>query len=366
MIRRALVRRSEIDGRKDIQAMPENYTRRQFLRSSLAGAGLGLSLGLPVLGQTPETTPEVDMHLRLLGSISPVHDPVIIRDEDTYYLFCTGDGIPLRQSSDMLDWRIQFPPRILAHVPDWAKEKIPGATNIWAPDISYFNGKFHLYYAVSTFGSNRSVIGLATNPTLHFGSDGYKWTDEGLVLESTNIDNYNCIDPNLIVDQDGIPWLAFGSFWSGIKMRRLDYETGKPSAEDETLYSLARRTVNSGSVEAPFIIYRDGFYYLFVSFDFCCRGVDSTYNVRVGRSESITGPYLDRDGIGMMAGGGTQVTFPTDRWKGPGHNAIMRDNGVDYIVYHAYDALAAGTPTLRIAPLSWDDDGWVSVATPSE
>lgn len=345
--------------------MPTHYSRRRFLQSSLlSGAGLGLSLGLPILGQESSTdgTPGADMHLQLEGSIKQVHDPVIIREGDTYYLFCTGDGIPLRQSPDMQNWRIQFPPRILAHIPDWALEMVPGATNIWAPDISYYNGKFHLYYSVSTFGSNRSVIGLATTNTLHFGADGYGWVDEGLVLESVRSGNYNCIDPNLILDADGVPWLAFGSFWSGIKMRRLDFETGKPSAEDETLYALARRTVNSGSVEAPFVILRDGFYYLFVSFDFCCRGVDSTYNVRVGRSESVTGPYIDRDGTAMMAGGGTQVTFPTDRWKGPGHNGILRDNGVDYIVYHAYDAETSGTPTLRIAPLVWDADGWPSVS----
>src|SRR5690606_1821910 len=138
------------------------------------------------------------------------------------------------------------------------------------------------------FGRNRSVIGLATNKTLDSASDEYEWVDEGLVVESVASDDYNCIDPNLILDADGVPWLAFGSFWSGIKMRRLDHETGKPSEEDTTLYSLARRRVNSGSVEAPFIIRKGDFYYMFVSFDFCCRGTDSTYHVTVGRSESVT------------------------------------------------------------------------------
>ncbi len=169
--------------------MPNDYSRRQFLRSSLVlGAGLDLARGLPFLAQpsTPETTPEADMHLELSGNIRPVHDPVMIKDGDSYFLFCTGDGIPLRQSSDMLDWHVRFPPRIFGKVPDWALEMVPGATNIWAPDISYYNGKFHLYYAVSTFGSNRSVIGLATNTTLHFGAEGYGWVDEGLVIESNS------------------------------------------------------------------------------------------------------------------------------------------------------------------------------------
>jgi arabinan endo-1,5-alpha-L-arabinosidase len=144
-------------------------------------------------------------------------------------------------------------------------------------------------------------------------------------------------------------------------MRRLDFETGKPSAEDTKLYSLASRSVNSGAVEAPFIIHQGEFYYLFVSFDFCCRGVDSTYHVVVGRSPDVTGPYVDRDGVEMMKGGGTQITFPTNRWKGPGHNGILREKDADYIVYHTYDAANNGVPTLKISKLVWDAEGWPSL-----
>jgi arabinan endo-1,5-alpha-L-arabinosidase len=300
--------------------------------------------------------------LELTGSIRQVHDPVIIQADGMYYLFCTGTGIFIRQSPDMLDWSIPFPPSVFGKVPAWALEMIPGASNIWAPDISFYNGKYHLYYSVSTFGSNRSVIGLVTNSKLDFHADGYHWQDEGLVIESQHSNNYNCIDPNLVLDADGNPWLAFGSFWTGIKMRRLDFATGKLSQEDTTLYSLAQRFVESGSVEAPFVIRKGDFYYLFVSFDFCCRGVDSTYRVMVGRSETVTGPYVDRDGVAMLRGGGTQVTFPTERWRGPGHNGILQANGVDYIVYHAYDAENQGVPTLRINQLTWDADGWPSIA----
>jgi arabinan endo-1,5-alpha-L-arabinosidase len=346
--------------------MPKNFTRRQFLRSSLI---LGSTLAAANLAQTQEETAtpegEMPMNLELTGSIRRIHDPVIIKAEDAYYVFCTGSGIPVRKSPDMLDWKISFPPVVFANIPQWAREMIPGQNDIWAPDISYFNDKYHLYYAVSTFGKNRSVIGLATNVTLDFESDDFEWVDEGLVLESVATDNYNCIDPNLILDTNGVPWLAFGSFWSGIKMRRLDFATGKPSEEDTTLYSLAQRTVNSGSVEAPFIIRKGDFYYLFVSFDFCCRGVDSTYRVMVGRSENITGPYVDRDSVEMLKGGGTQVTFPTDRWRGPGHNSILQENGVEYIVYHAYDAENQGVPTLRIDQLVLDADGWPSINMPA-
>ncbi|HEX2906079.1 MAG TPA: arabinan endo-1,5-alpha-L-arabinosidase [Phototrophicaceae bacterium] len=345
--------------------MPTPFTRRQFLRSGLVlSAGLGLTLPrlawMQDAAATPDTTPEAspDPHLELTGRIKRVHDPVIIKDEETYYVFCTGAGIPVRKSTDLLNWETGFPAIVFPKMPQWVQEMIPGQNDIWAPDISYYNGKYHLYYSVSTFGKNRSVIGLATNKTLNFKSDDFEWIDEGLVLESTAANNYNCIDPNLIVDADGVPWLAFGSFWSGLKMRRLDFETGKLSTADETLYSLSQRFVNSGSVEAPFIIRKDDFYYLFASFDFCCRGVDSTYYVVVGRSENVTGPYVDRDGVEMLKGGGTQVTFPTDRWRGPGHCAVLQENDIEYLVYHAYDADNMGTFTLRIAPLTWDADGW--------
>jgi arabinan endo-1,5-alpha-L-arabinosidase len=250
--------------------------------------------------------------------------------------------------------------------PEWTQELIPGSTDFWAPDIAYYNGKYHLYYSVSTFGKNRSLIGLATNVTLDKEDEAFEWVDEGVVIESHATDNYNCIDPNFVLDAEGNPWLSFGSFWTGIKMLPLDPETAKPTEDDPTLYALAQRSVNSGSVEAPFIIRKDDFYYLFVSFDFCCRGVDSTYHVMVGRSETITGPYLDRDGVDMAEGGGTQVTFPTDRWRGPGHNSILQQDDGDYIIYHAYDANYDGMPTLRIDPLLWDADGWPSIPTPSE
>jgi arabinan endo-1,5-alpha-L-arabinosidase len=325
------------------------FNRRLFLKTSLAGllSGLGVSKGLAA--PLREVT----------GSIFPVHDPCIIREGDTYYLFCTGARLPMRRSPDLQAWELRGD--ALGGIPEWAKELIPASDSLWAPDISFYNDKFHLYYSVSTFGKNKSAIGLATNLTLDRQSDDYEWVDEGLVIASTLDDNFNAIDPNLILDEDGNPWLAFGSFWSGIKLRRLDIETGKPSDEDETLYSLASRPIASGSVEAPFIIRKNDFYYLFASFDFCCRGAESTYRVMVGRAEQITGPYLDQAGVPMLEGGGTQVTFPTERWRGPGHNAILQEDDTEMIVYHAYDADHNGLPTLHIEPLTWDAEGWPSI-----
>lgn len=296
--------------------------------------------------------------MKLTGAILNVHDPVIIKQDDSYYLFCTGVGIPVRRSPDLHDWKVARGGTVFQSQPEEAFAYVPGADNIWAPDISYYNNRYHLYYSVSTFGSNHSAIGLATNETLHYDDENFKWVDHGIVVKSQSSDFYNAIDPNLILDADGNPWLVFGSHWGGIKMIRLDLETGKASTEDETLYSVAARSVHPRAIEAPFIIYRNNYYYLFVSFDQCCQGTASSYNVRVGRSESITGPYVDRDGVPMMEDGGTQITFPTQRYRGPGHNAIYRENEQDYIVYHAYDAVQGGTPSLRIDPLEWDDAGW--------
>lgn len=204
---------------------------------------------------------------------------------------------------------------------------------------------------------------MATTPTLDPDDGAFGWTDEGLVLESFHSDDYNCIDPNLVLDRSGDPWLAFGSFWSGIKLRKLDAATGKPSDEDRTLYALATRPEPPHAVEAPFISYREPYYYLFVSFDACCRGADSSYRVMVGRSETVTGPYRDRDGVSLLEGGGTHVTFPTERWRGPGHNAVVQVGDTAFIVHHAYDAENAGVSELRIAPLGWDANGWPAIGS---
>jgi arabinan endo-1,5-alpha-L-arabinosidase len=303
-----------------------------------------------------------DLH----GDIRNVHDPSVIREGDTYYLFSTRAGIYIRCSKDLVRWT--WCGDVFGHLPQWAVEDVPGLRSLWAPDISYFNGKYHLYYSASTFGSNRSSIGLATNPTLDPASARYKWTDQGKVIGSRTSDDWNAIDPNVVLDATGQPWLSFGSFWSGIKLRKLDPATGKLSSQDQLLYSLASRTHTGGlpgAIEAPAIIRKNGYYYLFVSFDFCCRGKDSTYNIRVGRSRQVTGPYTDRSGKPMMEDGGTLIVAGAGRWRGPGHCAILQDSGGEKIVYHAYDADMNGTPTLRIKTLVWDKDGWPALSPPS-
>ena len=330
--------------------------RRSFLKACLASAMLP-GTGSPLNAQEAEQSSA----LPLRGSIRDVHDSVIIKQDDIYYLFSTGYGIAVRRSDDLQNWRSARGGSVFARIPDEAARYVPGASNIWAPDISYYNDRYQLYYSVSTFGSNRSAIGLATNATLHNGDENYEWIDHGIVVQSDYGDDFNAIDANFVLDADDEAWLAFGSHWSGIKLIKLDRETGKQAHDDRKVYSLASRARHPRAIEAPFIIHRGEFNYLFVSFDRCCAGAESTYNVRVGRAEEVTGPYIDRAGVDMMNDGGTQITFADERFKGPGHNAIFSEDGRDFIVFHAYDSRYGGTPTLQIHELAWDDEGWLFI-----
>ncbi|MDI9432588.1 MAG: family 43 glycosylhydrolase [Planctomycetota bacterium] len=311
--------------------------------------------------------------LQLSGDTA-LHDPVIIQEGETYYVFATGGRrgrgfVPIHASKDMRHWTVIG--HVFEELPEWAPKEIPGTRGIWAPDISFFNGKYHLYYSVSTFGKNSSAIGLAVNETLDPNSPRYEWVDRGMVVRSTEgADDWNAIDGNIAVEDNGRVWLNWGSFWGGIKMRRIDPVTGMLSAEDTTLYSLASRPRTGahqtppvvGAIEAPFIIRHGEYWYLFVSFDFCCRGAKSTYNVRVGRSRDITGPYVDRDGAPMMEGSGTLVVEATEgAWRGAGHQAVLQEDGVDYLVFHAYDA-TTGRSHLQISTMVWED-GWPRVAS---
>ena len=297
------------------------------------------------------------------GDIRQVHDPSIIKEGNTYYVFSTRAGIAIRCSKDLIHW--QLCGDVFAHLPEWAVKDVPGLRGLWAPDVSYFNGRYYLYYSASTFGSNHSSIGLATNETLDPSSDKYRWVDQGKVIGSNIDDDWNAIDPNVVFDEHHQPWLAFGSFWGGIKLRKLEQATGKLSSQDQNLYSLASRPRTSsspGAIEAPNIIRKNDYYYLFVSFDLCCRGANSTYNIRVGRARRLTGPYIDRSGKAMIEGGGTLVVGGAGRWAGPGHCAVLREREGDHLVYHAYDTEWRGVPTLRISTLHWDSEGWPTVS----
>ena len=304
-----------------------------------------------------------------------VHDPVMIQENDTYYLFCTGWGISVWSSTDMKEWQREKP--VFSEVPEWAPEAVKDFKgHIWAPDISFYNGMYYLYYSVSSFGKNTSCIGLATNQTLDPNSPDYKWIDHEKVIQSfPGKTNWNAIDPNLIIADDGTPYLVFGSFWDGLKLVKLNRDATEPAEDLSTIPTIASRKKSSNepnppavdnnpvdaggnAIEAPFIFKKGKYYYLFASIDYCCKGVNSTYKMIVGRSEKIPGPYLDKNGRSMASGGGTILLQGDESWYGVGHNATYTFNGTDYIIFHGYDAKDDGKPKLIIKKLDWDKSGW--------
>jgi arabinan endo-1,5-alpha-L-arabinosidase len=280
----------------------------------------------------------------LAGDIQHVHDPVLALSGGKWHVFSTGNGIPYRVSDDGIHWK--YVKEIFTSLPAWHKELVPGTRNPWAPDISFWSGRWRLLYSVSTFGSQRSAIGMASCEKL--GGEG--WRDDGPIFSSQRGDPYNAIDPNIFVEKDGTPWLSFGSFWQGIFLLKLDPKTGKPASEPKCIAARPGST----AIEAPFITKRAGWYYLFVSHDFCCRGVNSTYKSVVGRSKKLEGPYVDRDGKALLTGGGTIVSQSQGRWRGPGHCAVVGDT----FLCHSYDAQHEGIPTLFMSSLRWDSRGW--------
>ena len=286
------------------------------------------------------------------------HDPsTIVKCGGEYWVFYTGTGIPSYHSRDLLKW--EPGPPVFTNAPGWIAQAVPANRRMhyWAPDVIALGDRYLLYYSVSTFGKNQSAIGLATNPTLDPNDRQYRWTDQGIVIQSGAPEDFNAIDPAVFRDKDGTLWLAFGSFWSGIRMIQLDPRTGMRIAPDSVLYSLAHHD----SIEASFLCRHDDYYYLFVDWDQCCRGTNSTYNIRVGRSRKVTGPYLDQSGVDMLADGGSLVLQTAGAFIGPGHAGIISAGGTNWFSCHFYDGTRGGASTLAILPLRWNANGWPEV-----
>jgi arabinan endo-1,5-alpha-L-arabinosidase len=287
-----------------------------------------------------------------------VHDPsTIIKDGDHYYVYATGRGIRVKSSPDLIHWTER--PHVFSEPPAWTKTAVPGFHGyFWAPDIIHVDGKFLLYYAVSTWGKQVSAIGVATSPTLDPLASNYCWTDLGMVISSTNGSDFNTIDPSVMLDDDGKLWLAYGSYWHGIYITQLDARTGL-RVPDKTVYPVAWNY----SIEASCLTRHENDYYLFVNWGSCCQGTNSTYEVRVGRAAHVTGPYLDRDGKDLVDGGGTKFLMSTGRFIGPGHIGILKEGEAIWFSYHYYDAATEGRSRLAVGKLGWTRDGWPKPVT---
>jgi arabinan endo-1,5-alpha-L-arabinosidase len=288
-----------------------------------------------------------------LTPLQHVHDPsTIIQCGDEYWLFATGVGIVSWHSTDLLHW--QQGPSVFTTLPGWARDIDRRQSGyFWAPDIIHRNGQYLLYYVVSKWGQRTSAIGLATNPTLNPTDPAFHWTDRGIVIQTAQRDDFNALDPSVLATADGRMWMALGSFWTGIKLTELDPATGL-RRRGTPLHSIAW----AKEIEAPYITMHGGRYYLFVNWGLCCRGIHSTYEIRVGRSSKITGPYRDKNGVDLLAGGGTLFLGTEGSRIGPGQTGILREGDREWISYHYYDARHSGLASLGLRELTWDAAGW--------
>ncbi len=309
------------------------------------------------------------MSLIKLGGFTIAHDPTIVKEGGLYYRFQTGPGLPICTSKDLRNWEISG--RVFEKNPDWTGEKIPGSKDFWAPEVVFRNGQWRIYYSVSTFGKNTSAIGLAVTDSL---TSNKGWTDLGPVIFSSPADGFNAIDPAVFTDSQGNDRLLFGSFWGGLQLVDLNREgfiaegcKPRPIASRIPYSSVkafnadfGKPSIEANPVEGGFVFLYQGYYYLFASHDFCCRGSASSYHIVVGRSKNPEGPFIDEDELDMLQGGGTLLRdgFSFDRWAGPGHNSIFLDeDGKSYMVYHAYDRQNDGRPNLMLEEIIWKD-GW--------
>lgn len=310
--------------------------------------------------------PDPLAHYTMSGDLAPMRDPAIIRVGGTYYIFSTdvgsgltGNHLPIRCSTDTITWKacgFVFNDR-----PQWIKNEYAGIADLWAPDISYFNGLYHVYYSVEIFTTNDGMIGMATNTTLDPSNPKYKWVDQGPIISSRgNTTGLNTIDPNIFIDDDGRVWLSYGSYGSGIFQQEVDRATGR-LVSGGPIYHLAERPGRpAGAIEAASIIHHGKYYYLFASADFCCveNFRDSDYKEVMGRSTSVHGPFVTMNGDSMLQGYSNVLLSKNSAWlsAGGGTTYIDPQNGDTMIAFHAFNLQANGAVQLWVKHFTWQND----------
>ena len=299
-----------------------------------------------------------------------IHDPSAIDVDGHWVTFQTGEegglyqgAIKLKTSPDGINWTDAG--AIGKGVPKWTQSVLGyKSPNIWAPTISHHGDTYYLYYSVSSFGINVSVIGLMTNTAFDPTTPDKGWQDQGEVIASGIHDDWNAIDPFRIDTSDGRAWLSYGSYWSGIKLRELDPVSGKLLAPDVPAIDIASR--GRGAIEASSLLEHDGKFYLFVSYDQCCSGIASTYRIMVGRADAVTGPYLGKTGVDLLQSGATELQRKIGKYIGPGGEEPVATPSGPMMIYHYYDGTDGGTSKLQIAPIHWTADGWPELAPPPQ
>jgi len=287
-----------------------------------------------------------------------VHDPVMIKQGDTYYVFSTG--IAVKTSKDRINWMnagsifgrdsIKF---------SWWHDDIKEKIGLWATDIHYSNGKYQLYYSVSAWMNFNSSVGLVTNTTLDPKDPAYKWVDQGQVISFKNGgEGVNVIDPNIFIDKDKKKYLIYGSYKAGLRLVELDYQTGKLKKDPPDLI-----TITTSLGEGSFIIKGPKYYYVFASRGRCCAGDSSTYQIVIGRSLTVKGPYLNKEGESWVDNKYSLFLAGDSAEHGRGHNGFFTEHDTTFIVYHAYTHSAGGASLLNIKPMYIDKDGWPTLDT---
>ncbi|MEJ2109801.1 MAG: family 43 glycosylhydrolase, partial [Acidobacteriota bacterium] len=223
-----------------------------------------------------------------------------------------------------------------------------------APDIIHIGDRYYMYIAANIGGQPKAAINMISSKTLNPDSPDYNWEEGGVVASSDGVEDCNAIDPGVFLDPtDGRLWLVYGSYFGYIRLVELDPTTGKRLNPDDQPVNIA---ING---EASSMMYQDGWYYLLITHGSCCRGADSGYNIRVGRSRKVGGPFLDHMGIDMIKGGGKLFLGSSGRVVGPGHFGLLDlENGVQkFSCHYEADLDRGGASVLDIRPLLWKD-GW--------
>jgi arabinan endo-1,5-alpha-L-arabinosidase len=284
-----------------------------------------------------------------------MHDPsTVVMSEGKFFSYGTGNGLPISYSDD--GWRWRRAGSAIEGLPGGSPSQAVielGGNNTWAPDIIHIGDKYYVYYSAPG-QQPKSAIGLLVGRTLDPESPDYGWVDGGPVVWSDGVEDSNAIDPGVFRDPaDGSLWLTYGSYFGYIRLVELDPATGQRLHANDKPLDIA---INS---EASIIIARDGWYYLLVNHGSCCRGADSSYNIRMGRARSVKGPYLDNMGIDMLQGGGKLFLGSESRFIGPGHFGLLEEgDGVQKFSLHfEADLDRGGRSVLDLRPLQWHD-GW--------
>jgi arabinan endo-1,5-alpha-L-arabinosidase len=280
--------------------------------------------------------PPTSLSSGLDGQIG-IHDPsTIVQSNGKFYTYGTGGSSLV--SDDGWTWRrgTNLPRRGLA------------------PDVIHIGDRYYAYVAANIGAQPKAAINMLWNKTLDPDSPGYKWEEGGVVASSDGIEDCNAIDPGILLDpNDGRLWLAYGSYFGHIRLVELDPKTGKRLNPNDKPRNIA---INS---EASVMIYHEGWYYLLVTHGSCCRGTDSSYNIRVGRAKKVSGPFLDNMGVDMIEGGGKLFLGSSGRVIGPGHFGLLDlgDGAQRFSTHYEADLDKGGASVLDIRPLLWKD-GW--------